>query len=271
MKIAVIGGGNMGSAMVNAWLNKKICRPSDLLIFDRNFEKLKIFHSKFKIQNSKLKTKTEDCYDLKKYDVVVIAVKPQDIKKLLGEIKSHLSKKAVIVSVAAGITIKRIAGVLGKMKIVRAMPNTPAQIGMGMVGWSASSNLTPADKKTVQLLLDAMGRAIYFAQESKIDAVTAISGSGPAYVFYFMEAMFESALKIGLTAKEATVLVLGTFVGSSLLVNLSSRSPEELREMVTSKKGTTEAAIKVFDKNKLKKIVGDAVNAAYKRAGELNK
>lgn len=252
----------MGSAMINAWLGKKVCKASDLLVYDKN-------PSKLKTQNLKLKTAVDDFSKLSKYDVVVLAVKPQDIMGVLEDIKPHLSKKIIILSIAAGITVKRIASVVGKLKIVRSMPNMSAQIGMGLVGWT-SVNLTSKDKQAVQTLLSPMGHEIYFADEGKLDAVTAISGSGPAYVFYFMEALFEAAHKLGFTDEEATSLTLGTFVGSSVMVNISGNSPAALRAKVTSKKGTTEAAIKVFDKKKLKKIVLDGVDAAYERAKQLN-
>ena len=263
MKIAVIGGGNMGSAMVSAWLNKKICKPSDILVYDKDADKRK------KFDGFKIKTSINNFSKLSECDVIVLAVKPQDMLKILDDMKSHLSKKSIIISIAAGITIKRISSVLGKIKIVRAMPNMPAQIGVGIVGWTAG-DLTSTDKKTTQKLLGAMGYEVYFDKESKLDAVTAVSGSGPAYVFYFMEALFEAAYKLGLTNEEATSLAMGTFVGSSLMINISRESPKELRKKVTSKKGTTEAAIKEFDKKNLKKIVLDAVKAAHKRAKELN-
>lgn len=262
MKIAIIGYGNMGSAMVNAWLIKKICKSSDLLIFDRNPKKLKTLNPKFK-------TEVSDFSKIKKYDVVVLAVEPKDVTKVLEDVKPHLSKKTIIISIAAGVSVKRITSVLGKSKIARAMPNMPAQIGMGITGWTGH-NINSTDKKTIQKLLGAMGHAIYFTDESKLNVVTAISGSGPAYVFYFMEALFEAAHKLGLTDEEATSLTLGTFVGASLMVNMSGNSPTALRTKVTSKKGTTDAAINVFDKNKLKKIVLDGVKAANKRAEELN-
>lgn len=288
MKLAVIGGGNMGMAMINAWLNKKVIKFSDLIVFDRNPEKLESLNSRHggeaklpprwtgKIpvmadrRNSKLKTSVNDFSQLSKFDVVVLAVKPQDMSGLLEDIKAHLSKKTIVLSIVAGIAIKHITSILGKSKIVRAMPNIPIQINAGIIGWTAD-NLISNDKKTVQKLLGAMGHEIYFADENKLNAVTAISGSGSAYVFYFMEALFEAAHKIGLTNQESASLTLGTFLGSVLMVNMSGLPPEQLRKKVTSKKGTTEVAINEFDKKKLKKIVLDGVKAAHKRARELNR
>lgn len=260
----------MGSAMVNAWLGKKVCKTFDLLVFDRNPKKLEFLKSKLEDRNSKLKTSVGDFSKLSKYDVVVLAVKPQDILKILKKIKTHLSKKAIVISIAAGISIKRIASELGKVKIVRAMPNMPVQINMGIVGWTTNAKIATNDIGVIKKLLGTIGYEIYFSDEKKLDVVTAVSGSGPAYVFYFMEALFEAGYKLGLSNEEATSLAMGTFIGSSLMVNLSGKSPKELRKQVASKRGTTEAAIKVFDKNKVKRIVFDAVQSAYKRTKELN-
>lgn len=254
----------MGSAMVNAWLGKKVCKASDILVYDKNADIRRT------LDLLKVKTEIDDFSLLSKYDVVVLAVKPYDILKVLGDIKTHLSKKTIVISIVAGITIKHIATVLRKKKIVRAMPNMPAQVSMGIVGWSANGEMTSKDKDITKKLLGVMGYELYFSHEDKLDAVTAISGSGPAYIFYFMEALFEAGHKLGLTNEEATFLAMGTFIGSSLMVNMSGQSPADLREKVTSKKGTTEAAIKVFDKKKLKKIIFEGVDAAYKRAKELN-
>ena len=265
MKIAVIGGGNMGSAMVRAWIARKVLRPSDILVVEPNREKRNSF------AKLKIKTSADGWKLLAGYGVLLLAVKPQDIPSVLAEVKPHVSAKTIVLSIAAGVPIKKIASVLGKRKIVRAMPNMPAQIGMGMTGWSANSQVGAADKKLVAKLLDAMGHALYFADEEKLNAVTAISGSGPAYVFYFMEALFESACRLGFKNEEAAQLVLGTFLGAGMLVNDLHQSPAALRAQVTSKKGTTEQAITVFEKKKLKKIVDEAAKAALKRAQQLSR
>jgi len=264
MKIAIIGCGNMGSAMINAWLDKDVFKPSDILVYEKHSEKLKAI-------NSKLKTETGDYSKLKSHDVILLAVKPKDILEVAKNIKPHISPKAIVISIAAGITIKRIASVLPKAKIIRAMPNMPSKIGMGVVGWSANKLVTTKEKEIVQTILKATGYAVCLSNESKINAVSAISGSGPAYVFYFMEALFEAGRKIGLTEKEIIPLVLCTFTGASAMASLSDFSLKELRNQVACKGGTTEEAIRVFDNKKMKQIIADAVKAAYKKAGELNK
>ena len=252
----------MGSAMISAWLDKKVCKPGDILVYGKHFRKLEIRNSKFEV-------KVGDFSRIKNYDFVVLAVKPMDILSVAKDIKPHLSKKTIVISIAAGVEIKKIQSVLSGTKIVRAMPNMPAQVGMGMVGWTTKSHLSSKEKTDVHKLLGSLGSDIYFKKEESLDAVTAISGSGAAYVFYFMEALYEAAKKIGLKDEEAKHLTLGTFIGSSVMTSLTELSPSDLRAKVTSKGGTTEAAIKVFYKKKLKKIISDAVNAAYNRAKQL--
>lgn len=255
----------MGSAMARAWVARKVLQPADILVVESNKEKRDGF------TKLKIKTSADGWKLLESYGVILLAVKPQDLSAVLAEVKPHISAKTIVLSIAAGVPIKKIASVLGKRKIVRAMPNMPAQIGMGITGWSANSQVTAADKKLVARLLEAMGHALYFADEAKLNAVTAISGSGPAYVFYFMEAFYESARRLGFKNDEAAQLVLGTFLGAGMLVNDLQKSPAELRAQVTSKKGTTEQAIMVFNKKKLKKIVDEAVKAALKRAQQLSR
>jgi pyrroline-5-carboxylate reductase len=271
MKIAIIGAGNMGSAMIGAWLDKKVCKPDDILVCDRHPEKLKTLHVSPRTLEKVLCETIIPNSKLKNRDFVVLAVKPADILSVAQDIKPYLSKKTIVVSIAAGIEIKKIQSVLRDAKIVRAMPNMPAQIGMGMVGWATKSRLSSKEKADVHKLLGSLGYDIYFDKEESLNAVTAISGSGAAYVFYFMEALYEAAKKIGLKDEEAKHLTLGTFIGSSVMTSLTELSPSDLRAKVTSKGGTTEAAIKVFDERKLKKIVSDAVNAAYNRAKQLSK
>ena len=274
MKISVIGAGNMGSAIIKGWVEKKIAKASDFLIFLKNGKTAKC-HSRAGgnlawIPDQVRNDKGGEYNKLKTSDLILLAVKPKDMPAVMEQIVPYVSKKTIVLSVAAGIALKKMQSILGKVKIVRSMPNMPVQIGMGMVGWSCNSLLTAQDKALVQKLLGAMGYAIYFSSEKKLDAVTAISGSGPAYVFYFMESLFDAALKLGLSRKEATVLVEGTFLGASTLVNLSGESPLDLRKKVTSKGGTTEQAIKVFDEKKLKTIISQAVKAAHEQAGKLN-
>ncbi|MBI5411815.1 pyrroline-5-carboxylate reductase [Candidatus Peregrinibacteria bacterium] len=266
MKIAIVGGGNMGQAMVTAFLNKKIVRPADLLVVDRNEERQRFFTAK------KIRTcvGTRHVLSLRGYDVIFLAVKPQDMADLLAAIRDWIGPKALVISIAAGVTIERMTGLLGRHKIVRCMPNTPAQIQQGVTGWTANQSVTVADKKRVERLLSALGAAIYFPDEAKLDAVTAVSGCGPAYVFYFMEAMTAGAKEVGFSEQQARALVLGTFMGATQLVATTGETPSTLRAKVASKKGSTAAATEYLDSNKVTSLIVEAMQKALQRAQELN-
>jgi len=264
MKIAVIGYGNMGSAVVDGWLSNEICKPSDLLVFKIDAKKDK------RLEDEGIQTTVNNYKLLKEQNILLLAVKPQDLEGVLNKIKNHINPKTIIITIIAGVTMEKYEKILGDVKIVRTMPNTPVQIGMGTVGWVTNSKIDHKDKEIAKTLIESMGHEIYFSDESKINAVAAISGSGPAYIFYFMEAMFEAGCAVGLSPKEATDLTLSTFVGSSLMVHELGESPIELRRKVTSKEGSTEAAIKVFEKENMKKIITEAVQANCKRGEELN-
>lgn len=263
MKIVVIGGGNMGKAMVKAWLNSKVFKASDVLVIEKNSTNQK------DLKSLKVKVSTADYSKIAGADMLMLAVKPQDFDSVLKTVKPFVKPKTIVLSIAAGITIKRMEKLLGRVKLVRAMPNMPAQIQMGMTGWTTNKLVTATERQKITRLFEALGAAIYVASESKINAITAISGSGPAYIFYFMEALFDAAQELGLTKSEAQTLVLNTFVGAPLMTAMGD-SPADLRAKVTSKKGTTEAAIKVFDRKKTKQIIIQAAQAAFQRAKELS-
>jgi pyrroline-5-carboxylate reductase len=200
---------------------------------------------------------------------VVLAVKPQNIQEVLVGLKGKLKNNQLILSIAAGVRIKAIVAGTGHRKVVRSMPNTPAQIGLGISGWTATKEVTAAQKKLAQSILGAMGKEIYFADEKYLDMVTAVSGSGPAYIYLFAEALIEGAVELGIKRQDAATLVLQTVLGAAHLLNQSSKTPAELRRDVTSKGGTTERAIEVFEKSGLTNIVVKAVLAACQRAKEL--
>lgn len=255
MKIAVIGYGNMGSAIVDGWLSNEICKPSNLLVFKIDAKKIK------ELEDNGVQTTVNNYKLLKEQNILLLAVKPQDLKGVLNKIKNHINPKTIIITVITGVTIDKYEKVLGDVKIIRTMPNIPVQIGMGTIGWTINKQVDNKDKEIAKTLIESMGHAIFFSDENKMNAVSAISGSGPAYIFYFMEAMFEAGCTAGLSPQEASELTLSTFVGSSLMIHELGASPVELRRKVTSKDGITEAAIRVFEENNLKKIISDAVQA----------
>lgn len=204
-------------------------------------------------------------------DLIVLAVKPQDISVLFDSIKKYLDTQQLILSIMAGVRISTIQEGLTASKIIRAMPNLPAQVGTGMTVYTSSPDVTRIELVTVQNLLSASGKTIYVEDENMIDAATAISGSGPAYVFYFMQALIEAAGEMGFTLSESELLTHQTFRGAVDLFNKFDITCEEWVEKVSSRGGTTEAAMDVFEKSALKTEFKNGVFAALRRATELSK
>ncbi len=204
-------------------------------------------------------------------NVVFLSVKPQQINTVLNEIKDYL-KNQMVISIAAGVTIKSIQKLLSKkIPVVRIMPNTPVLVGEGACGYAFSKQVSPALKKTAEKIIKSFCKICFAVKEKYIDVITSLSGSGPAYFFYITEAMIEAARQICFDEEKAKLLIAQTLTGAGRLLILSGEEPATLRQKVTSKGGTTEAAIKVFEKNRLKEIVKKAVYAAHKRAKELGK
>jgi pyrroline-5-carboxylate reductase len=264
MKIGFIGGGKMGEAILGALLENKLCKPADIAVSDimesRRWYLKKQYGITVTADNRQAITNKE---------VVVLAVKPQSIPEALADLKGQLKPDQLILSIAAGVTISTISAGVNHRKIVRAMPNTPAQIGLGISGWTATQEVTAAQKKMARTILGAMGKEIYFDNEEYLDKVTAVSGSGPAYFYLFAESMIDGAVELGFNRKDAEALVLQTMLGAAHLMEKSAKAPAELRRDVTSKGGTTERAIEVFENSHLAEIVGKAMQAACRRAKEL--
>jgi pyrroline-5-carboxylate reductase len=199
---------------------------------------------------------------------VIWAVKPQHFKTAAAQARPFTAG-ALHLSVAAGIRTDSLTQWLGSERIVRAMPNTPALVGLGQTGLFARSAVTPADRLWVQQVLGSTGACMWLAQESQLDAVTALSGSGPAYVFYFMEAMARAGQSMGLSAEQSQQLAIGTFVGASELARASADPPSVLRERVTSKGGTTHAALSALEHDQVAQAFERAMQAACARAKTL--
>jgi pyrroline-5-carboxylate reductase len=263
MKIAFIGGGNMAAALIGG-LVKRGATPADLYAIDVSDDARARLHTQFGIQTA---AAADDA--LRAYDAIVIAVKPQVMKEVAAGLASHLSTQ-LVVSIAAGIRGTDIARWLnGYTRVVRAMPNTPALIGMGVTGLVALPGVDEAGRTLAARVLGAVGETVWFDDEAKIDAVTAISGSGPAYVFYFIEALQEAARRLGLADDEGRALALATFAGAAQLAVQSSEPASVLRERVTSKGGTTAAALASFDAQGVKAAIVAGLLAADARAKEM--
>ena len=221
------------------------------------------------IEMAKLYTDPAECLPLA--DAVVLAVKPQDAQGLFDQIRPFVDPQQLFISIMAGIQLEAIQEQLGVTKVIRAMPNLPSQIGMGMTVFTSTDDVTRLELVMVQNLLNTNGKTIYVEKENLIDAATAISGSGPAYVFYFMDAMIKAALEMGFSEAEAELLVSQTFAGATDLYNRFDLSCSDWIKKVASKGGTTEAALKSFEQNLLYQDIKEGVVAAQKRAQELGK
>jgi pyrroline-5-carboxylate reductase len=264
MKIAFIGGGNMGEAILGALLGKKLCKPADISVSDISGPRRDYLKKQYGI------TVTADNKDaVAGKDVVVLAVKPQQISDIFADLKGSLKPYQLVLSIAAGVKISTIKQGMGHANIVRSMPNTPAQIGLGVSGWTATNEVSSEQKAWAKTILGAMGKELYFDDEKYLDMVTAVSGSGPAYVYLFAESLIDAAVDLGLNRQDAGELVLQTMLGAAHLMQKSAKTPAELRRDVTSKGGTTESAIKVFEESGLAEIINRAVKAACQRAKEL--
>jgi len=261
-RIAFIGGGNMASAIIGGLIRQG--RPANAIeVVEPYAEARQALKDKFGI------VAREQAGDfLQGVALVVWATKPQTFKEATLPVRAHVAG-TLHLSVAAGIPSASIARWLGSERIVRSMPNTPALIGLGMTGLYARGAVTAQDRALIEGVTATMGESLWVAREEQLDAVTALSGSGPAYVFYFLEAMTQAGTEMGLSQEQAYKLALETFRGASALAKASNEPPEVLRQRVTSKGGTTYAAITSMDEHHVKALFGQALHAAERRAREL--
>jgi len=264
MEIAFIGGGNMGEAMLSALLDKKLCTPQDISVSDIDESRRQYLAQEYGVA-----TVGDNRLAVDKGDVVVLAIKPQNLGEVMDELSGCLKPDQLVLSIVAGAGINNLCLGLNHRHIVRAMPNTPAQIGEGISVWTATAEVTEEQKGWASSVLGAMGTEIYVDDEKYLDMATAISGSGPAYFFLFVESLVESAVRIGLPRDTAEKLVLQTMLGSGHLIQKSGKPPTELRRMVTSPGGTTAEALLQFEKGGFSQLVMQAVTAAYNKAKEL--
>jgi pyrroline-5-carboxylate reductase len=263
MKIAFLGGGNMAGALIGGLVARGYA-AGDISVIDVSpaaREKLAAQHG----------VRASSAPDRGTFEaqVLVLAVKPQDMKPALASLGGAPAGK-LVVSIAAGVRIAALSRWLdGHRKIVRCMPNTPALVGAGITGLFAAPEVTPAERGAAESILRAVGEVVWVAEERLLDPVTAVSGSGPAYVFWFIEQLAASGEKLGLAPEAALKLALHTVLGSARLAAASSQGPGELRRQVTSKGGTTEAALRVFDEERMAERFRRALEAASRRGAAL--
>lgn len=264
MKISFIGGGNMATALI-AGLVGAIAQAEDIHVVDPYPEALERLRATYGVT-----TAPEIGAAVAASDVIVLAVKPQQMRDVALRLQSQLGGRPLLLSIAAGIRAGDLSRWLGGYgAIVRTMPNTPALIGQGIAGLYARPQVTLDERLQIERLLQPTGTAVWVEREEQLNAVTALSGSGPAYVFYFIEAMMQAAEQMGLPPETGRELALATFAGATELARQSAEPPEVLRERVTSKGGTTHAALSVMENHGVKQHFQLAMQAARRRAEEL--
>lgn len=263
-KLSVIGAGQMGEALVRGFLQSGILRVNQILLCDINVERLEILKDKYQVEFT-----TDNLKAVESGDIILLAVKPQQMNQVLVEARDMFRSDNLIISIAAGVTTERIYNLIGvNAPVIRVMPNTPALVGKGM---SVISRGRYADAESAEIaskLFSSVGEVVELPEDMQNQA-TAISGSGPAYFFLMVESLVEAGVKAGLDESIVSKLVIQTMTGAASLLQETGRRPGDLREMVTSPGGTTAAALQVFAKHEFRFIVQEAVEAAIKRAGEL--
>ena len=266
--IGVIGAGNMGGALIRGLIRSNLVRPYEILASGRNRLKLTRLHQRYKIHIT-----TDNREIVKNAQTIILSVKPQNMTDIFfEELKSHVTKGHLILSIAAGVDIAKLQKGLGKRShLVRVMPNLPALIDKGVSAIFVTRSVSPSQKRFAHQIFEAVGMTVDIHQETWMDAVTGLSGTGPAYFFALLEGMERGGKKVGLPKKLVSQLAMETLLGAANMVLLTGKDPKLLRQQVTSFRGTTWAAMKVFKKRNFWKTIEEGVAAATKRAKELRK
>jgi pyrroline-5-carboxylate reductase len=267
-KLVFIGAGSMAEAMISGIIENKLMDAKNIWVTNKaNKEKLSDLHQQYGVTGS---------YDLQMLfdgaDAIVLAMKPKDAAAAITEIQNYLSNEVLIISVLAGISINTIEVLTGKkLAIARAMPNTSAAVGKSATGIAVNNSVSTPQMETIKKLFETVGFAA-FVPEEQLDAVTGLSGSGPAYIYYLVEAMEKGAAEIGLDQEIAKKLIIQTFIGAAEMVKVSPKESKQLRKEVTSPGGTTEAGIKILEENHVQQAFIECMKAAAaqsKKMGEM--
>ena len=266
MKIAFIGGGIMGEAMITGIISKGSVKPEAITVSDVYQQRLELLQEKYGVRCIPDNRKA-----VGGANAVVLSVKPQTLTEVTEGLQGILKAEQLVLSIIAGASIETLAQRLKHNAIVRVMPNTPAQIGKGISVWTATEAVSQIQREWAQIILSALGKEIYVDDEKYIDMATAVSGSGPAYIFLIIEALTDAAVHIGLPRPMATELVLQTLLGSAYFAQVSGKHLAELRDMVTSPGGTTAEGLLRLEKGGLRAILSQAVIAAYEKAQTLGR
>jgi len=263
--IAFIGAGNMAEAIARGIFNAGVYKPSDILAADPSADRQRLFN------DLNIRCVTDPAEIVPQADIVILATKPFVLADVLRQLKPQLKSDVLIISIAAGISAKFIGDTLGgNRRVIRVMPNTPMLVGKGMSALAGGRFATEDDLIVAERIFAAAGKTLR-VEESAMDAVTAVSGSGPAYVFFLTEAMAKAGVTLGLTEQQASQLARETVIGAAALLERSKDAPDELRRKVTTPNGTTHAAIESMQKQNFADIITQALTAAAKRSKEMGK
>lgn len=266
MKITVLGAGKMGISFSKSFLKYELIKPENLHLITRKKENIEKIANEF----PGAKIWSFDEINSIDSDLVIIAVKPQDFQYVAENLPVKFSEKQMLLSVMAGVKIEKIQKIFNHKKVVRAMPNSPTLLGMGITGYTAAEGTSFSDLIHIERLLNSTGRSVYLEDENLLDAVTALSGSGPAYFYYIVDTMIKAGVKMGIEENLSKLFVEQTMLGAYHLINNSDKSLEHLIKDVASKGGTTEAALKSFEQSNLKKVITDGILSAENRSKELS-
>jgi pyrroline-5-carboxylate reductase len=262
-RIAFIGGGAMGEAMIRCLLTKNVVASQDMVVSDVSQARRELLKKEYGVN-----TVADNKEAAKKADLIILAVKPQNLAQVMGEIKG-LAASQLILSIVAGATISNLSQGLGHSCLIRAMPNTPAQIGEGMTMWTATAEVGQEQRNLARSVLGALGKEICVTDEKYMNMATAVSASGPAYVFLFIEAFVDAGVHVGLPRDMAQTLVMQTILGSAHTIERTGKHPADLRNLVTSPGGTTTEALLQLEEGSFRSLLMKAVAAAYKKAERL--
>lgn len=262
--VSFIGGGIMGEAMIRGLITQQIVAPDHIVAADPLPDRLAELRERYNIQATGDNSEAAEAGQ-----VIVLSVKPQNLADVLPSIRGHLRRQDLLLSILAGTPIRRLADGAAHAAVVRAMPNTPAQIGMGMTVWNATPEVTEEQRAQAQAILGALGDELYVNDEGYLDMATALSGTGPAYIFMFMEALIDAGVHLGFSRRVSEQLVFQTMRGSLEYAAQSGKHVAELRNQVTSPGGTTAAALYHLEKGGLRTVLSRGIWAAYQRSVEL--
>ncbi len=265
-KIALIGSGNMGSAIVGALLHQQELPPENITASDPYPEQRELIAAKYKVNVSGDNKTAVDGVD-----IVVLSVKPQVLSKVFSELSGQIPPESLVFSIVAGAQIATIQKGLDHQAVIRTMPNTPAQISAGMTVWTDSAAVSEEQREDARVILKAMGEELYVEHEDALNMATAVSGTGPTYVFLLAEALVDAAVHLGFSRRDARLIVLETLKGSVDFALQSDKHLAQLRNMVTSPGGTSAEAIYQLEKGGIRTILSKAVWAAYKKSRLLGK